>query len=110
MPPKLKPLQFPFAVATISLRDSGTISNLVYFLWDKLGQTRIKKQWPFSKRHSHWLYDEIDVRRETSTQPLYVHRILLSDGRTLTVPFFDVVVQAFSETPSETTIVRKKRA
>jgi hypothetical protein len=32
------PLFFPFPVATISLRDSGNMTNLIYFLWSEIGQ------------------------------------------------------------------------
>ena len=41
------PLFFPFPVATISLRDNGNITNLVYFLWSEIGQSR-----PEEARHT----------------------------------------------------------
>ena len=37
--------------------------------------------------------------------PLYHHRIFLSDGRVVSVPFFDVVVHSFSEQNAQSAII-----
>jgi len=104
------PLFFPFPVATISLKDNGNITNLVYFLWSEIGQSRPEEEWPFSKLRTHWLYDELDVERHPPYFPRYWHRILLSDGRVISIPFFDVIIQSFSQQNPETAIITKKRA
>ncbi len=87
---------FTFPVETVALRSNGKIINLFYFLWDEVSQSRPPEDWPFSKLYPHWLYDEIDLDRGQSSPPLYWHRILLSDGRMISIPFFDVVIQTFS--------------
>jgi hypothetical protein len=92
-PPVLPPLRAP--IATISLRANGKIVNISYFLRGEVGQSNAGGEWPFSKLRAHWLYDEIDF--EPGHFPLYCHRVLLSDGRVVSVPFFDVVVHSFSE-------------
>jgi hypothetical protein len=101
---------FPVPVATLSLRNAGTITNIFYLLWSEVDQSGPLREWPFSKLRTHWLYDEIEFDRRQPYPPLYWHRILLSDGRVVSIPFFDVVVQAFSEANPETAIVTKRRA
>jgi hypothetical protein len=108
--PSYPPLFYPFPVATIFLTDNGNNTNLVYFLWDEIGESCPKGEWPFSKLRTHWLYDEIDVEQLGHYLPRYWHRILLSDGRVVSIPFFDVIIQTFAEQNSATAIITKKRA
>lgn len=112
LPGQLSPpfFQFSFSVATIALRSDRRIVNLIYLLWDEVGQDRPAEDWPFSRLRTHWLYDEIDVERRQPYPPLFWHRVLLSDGRVISIPFFDVVIQAFSEQNPETAVVTKRRA
>jgi hypothetical protein len=61
----------------------------------------------------YWLHDEID--REATppmlpVPPAFWHRCLLSDGRVISIPLFDVVIQTFSELEQEIRIVKKRRA
>ncbi len=104
------PLFFPFPVATIALRHSGNMTNLTYFLWSEIGQSRSEEEWPFSKLRAHWLYDELDMEQHSSYFRRYWHRILLSDGRVISIPFFDVIIQSYSEQDPDTAIITKKRA
>jgi hypothetical protein len=108
--PYAPPLFFTFPVATISLGDGGNITNLIYFLWSEVGQSRPVENWPFSTLRTHWLYDELDVERHPQYLPRYWHRILWSDGRVISIPFFDVIIQSFSQQDPKTAIVTKKRA
>ena len=52
----------------------------------------------------------IDFETRQTYPTLYWHRILLSDSRVISIPFFDVVVQAFAEQSPETAILTKRRA
>jgi hypothetical protein len=109
--PCIPPL-FPFSswVATLAVRSNGNITVLIYFLWKEIEQSHPREEWPFSKLSMHWLYDEIDVKERPSYLPLYWHRILWSDGRVVSIPFFDVVIQSFSEQNPESALVTKNRA
>jgi hypothetical protein len=109
-PLNLSPFRSPFSVAAIALGTDGKIINLLYFLWGKVAQSRAPKNWPFSQLRIHWLYDEIDLERRQLYGPLYWHRILLSDGRVVSIPFLDVVIQMISEQTPETASVTKRRA
>jgi hypothetical protein len=62
-----------------------------YSLWGKVHESTAVAKWPFSKENVHWLYDEFDIARRGSRR--FIHRILLSDGRILVVPFSDLGVQ-----------------
>ena len=98
---------FTFPVETVALRINGNIINLCYFLWAEAGQSRSPEAWPFSQLQPHWLYDEIDLDRD-QPYPLYWHRILLSDGRVVSIPFFDVVIQTFSDQKCESATMAKR--
>jgi hypothetical protein len=105
--PPSSPLS-PLPVAGIFLKLDSKNIHIFYFLWGGIVQARAPKGWPFSKSRTHWLYDEVDLERR---QPaLFWHRILLSDGRTIAIPFYDVVVQAFSDREPKSTIVSRRRA
>lgn len=73
----------------VSVAHGREIVTLFYSLWDPLREQAPGKGWPFSKRRPQWLYDEIDVGPAAGT---FLHRILLSDGRTLEVPFVSAIV------------------
>lgn len=95
--PRISPLvPSSLPVATICLRNGENLVNLSYFLWGDVGRSRPVEDWPFSKSRLHWLYDEIDVERNPPAIPLYSHRILWSDGRVTSIPFFDVIVESFA--------------
>jgi hypothetical protein len=102
------PLRPVFRTWVMSLRSNGKIVNLFYLLWGEVAVSTAQKKWPFSKLWTHSLYDEVDF--EPDSPFLYWHRILLSDGRVSSIPFFDVFVHSFSEQNSETAISSRGRA
>ena len=71
---------------------------LIYCLSDGV-QTRSYREWPFSKEGEHWLYDElelIDSERRPMFPGGFVHRILLSSGVELEIPFTTLFIHEFS--------------
>ncbi len=50
--------------------------------------------WRFSKLQEQWLYDELDLMNDHRGP--FVHRILLSTGITLEIPFMSVVIHRFT--------------
>lgn len=95
---------FPFpgswsAVAILSLKTDETIRSLIYSLWDHTRVLPFKGAWPFSKEAEHWLYDELDFPPDRHAGCL--HRVLLSSGTELEIPFTSVVIHEFSLTPAE---------
>ncbi len=101
---------FPLPVATLSVQGNGKITNIVYFLWSHVEQSCPGMDWPFSEIRTYWLYDELEVERQPPNGPRYWHHILWSNGRIISVPFFDVIVQSFSPLHPETAVIAKKRA
>jgi len=79
-----------------------------YLLWRQAGVSTAQKKWPFSKLCPLWLYDEVDF--EPDSPFLFWHRILLSDGRVISIPFFDVFVHSFSEENSDAAITSRGKA
>ena len=51
-----------------------------------------------SKLRIHWLYDEVDVDERQPGH--FLHRVLLSDGRVLEVPFISVIIRRVPLSPS----------
>lgn len=83
---------FPFWVpqSILSLRLGDTLVTLIYHLFDNVRTTPAPADWPFSKGRVDWLYDEIDVSPEP--RGAFLHRVFLSDGRVLEIPFASVVI------------------
>ena len=75
-------------MAVLSVMHEGKIVSLVYQLWDKLVEHAQHRDWRFSPERIHWLYDEVDLAPNSKTQ--FVHRILLSNGKVVEVPFQSV--------------------
>jgi hypothetical protein len=92
---------FPFpspywpAVALMILRQDEKLLALIYSLWNKIKEKKPSSDWPFTETKVHWLYDEIDAVIES--HPFFLHRILLSDGRVLQIPF---ITAQFHEIPA----------
>jgi hypothetical protein len=86
----------PISVAVISLRSDLQMTNLIYFLWSEIRQSRPNLVWPDSNDRTRWLYDEFDVEKHPSYLPMYWHRILWSNGSVCNIPFSDLIVQTFS--------------
>lgn len=86
------------AMAILSVKQDSKIVTLMYLLWDRVRERSSQPDWPFSKRRTHWLYDEIDT---VDNHPgAFVHRILLSDGRVLEIPFVSVITHGIPLTPT----------
>jgi hypothetical protein len=86
---------FPISIATISVRSGSVITNLVYFLWSEIRQSRPEDDWPVSDSRPIWLQDEYDVEPHPSYLPMYWHRILWNNGKVFSIPFFDLIVHQF---------------
>ena len=82
----------------LSLRQNEKILSLFYLLSERIRQHAPRQNWPFSKRRLHWLYDEIDT--DINQPGMFLHRILLSDGRVLEIPFMSVVMHGVSLEPA----------
>jgi hypothetical protein len=80
----------PSTLAILAVRQGDRVVSLTYVLWDAVRFHASSPNWPFSLQGVHWLYDEIDVA--PFAQGLYVHRVLLSDGRVVEIPMVSVVV------------------
>jgi hypothetical protein len=85
------------AMAVVSVKQDDTITSLIYLLWDRLREQPSPDGWPFSKASTHWLYDEVDLA--AGHRGGFVHRVLLSDGRVLEIPFVSVFVQSLPLSP-----------
>jgi hypothetical protein len=84
----------PFAVESgigiLSLKQGDRVISLFYLLWDGIKKYRPEDTWPFSKERPHWLFDEIDAI--SMPDGPFLHRILLSDGRVLEIPFVSCLI------------------
>jgi hypothetical protein len=58
-------------------------------------------EWPFSNGNTEGLYDEFDLNPQD--EDLFVHRILLSDGRVIVVPFANAGVQKLAKDAASVT-------
>ncbi len=85
------------AIAVVSVKQDGRFVSLIYTLSGRLHEDPAPKNWSFSKFRTHWLYDEVDVVPEQPGR--FLHRVLLSDGRIIQIPFVSVFIQCFSLSP-----------
>jgi hypothetical protein len=92
-------LVFPFfgPVAILTARQGESVTDLFYFLWDNISISPESEVWPFSRIRPHWLYDEIDSPSESPG--LFWHRILISDGSTVEIPFINALVHHYTLSP-----------
>ena len=81
-------------LAILSIRQGDEISSLIYVLWDSVSHYPAGEGWPFSKARRHWLYDEVDV--SPNHPGMFVHRVLLSDGTTMEIPFLSALIHSIS--------------
>jgi hypothetical protein len=89
-PVPLHPLSLGIGFAILSVRQGGEIVSLIYALWDQVRKHASKVPWPFSSQRMHWLYDEVDVA--PSLQGRFFHRVLLSDGTVIEIPFVSALI------------------
>jgi hypothetical protein len=86
------PLPSPWwAVAIISVKRGQKALSLIYTLWDHVKKDAAPDDWPFAKEHRHWLYDEVDLVEPGQ----FLHRILISDGTVMAIPFVSVITHEF---------------
>jgi hypothetical protein len=101
-----EPRSFPFplwsAAAIVSVTLEAEIVSLISCLSDHVTTVPAPPDWRFSKLQEHWLYDD--------RKGPFVHRILLSTGITLEIPFvssFTALLRrsakALSDRPREST-------
>jgi hypothetical protein len=98
--------KMPFAM--IGLRHETGTTNITYALEDQIREVPPPKHWPFSAKDRHWLYDEVDT--DPRHPGSYVHRILLSDGVELMIPFSRVSILVSSKQVALTPRPQKIRA
>jgi hypothetical protein len=102
------PLAFWSAVAIVSVRLGGDILSLIYNLCDHIREHPAPDDWKFSKQREHWMYDEVDIASEGRGP--FVHRILLSSGVELEIPFTTVVLHRFAMHPDTKGAAKKQSA
>jgi hypothetical protein len=78
-------------VVVVELKQQDQLVVLFYLLWGHVRHAPPPKTWRFSKAPRHWLYDEVDCG--PLAPHAYMHRVLLSDGAELEIPFFDVFIR-----------------
>lgn len=83
---------FPFwaRFSILSVRQDNEVTSLIYALWDRVRKHQATGNWPFSKVRTHWLYDEVDV--SSPHRGMFLHRVLLSDGTILEIPFLSALI------------------
>jgi hypothetical protein len=86
---------FPFwsGFAILSVRQEDRIISLIYVLWDRVRDYLPGEEWPFSRLRRHWLYDEVDV--SPNRRGMFLHRVLLSDGTVMEIPFLSALIHSF---------------
>ena len=94
-PPQSWP--FWYGLATLAVRLDNEMVTLFYFLCDHMTEQPAAKDWPFSKKREHWLYDE--VHWQGGGRRGFTHQILLSSGVVLTIPFGTVSISRFPLSP-----------
>jgi len=82
------------AVAIVSVAIGTEAVSLIYGLCDHTKTNEAPEGWRFSKLQEQWLYDEVDVLNDGRGP--FVHRILLSTGVTLEIPFVSVIIHRFT--------------
>jgi hypothetical protein len=71
------------------VNDDTWLAYLIWYsLFDAIHTTSVPVYTPFSKSNVHWLYDEVDWSEAGKNR--FIHRILLSDGRVIVIPFTNV--------------------
>lgn len=78
----------PTSVALLHARQESQFVFLLYLLAEEPLIHEATSNWPFSEKQVHWLYDEFDV----ADNGLQEHRILLSNGRVMTITFYDLLM------------------
>jgi len=88
---------FWYGLATLAVRLDNELVTLFYFLCDHMTEQPAAKDWPFSKKREHWLYDEVHWQGGDCGR--FTHLILLSSGVVLTIPFGTVLISRVPLSP-----------
>ena len=89
------PLPFVWtAVAIIAVTLDEEVISLIYALSDHIHTREAPQGWRFSKIQEQWLYDEVDLMDDHRGP--FIHRIMLSTGITLEIPFVSVIIHRFT--------------
>ncbi len=91
--PLFELLPFRTGFAILSMRQGDEIVSLIYVLWDRVRKHPSREDWPFSKLQTHWLFDEVDV--SPNHRGMFLHRVLLSDGTIMEIPFLSALIHSF---------------
>lgn len=103
-PPFMVPVWYATAIVTV--KEEETIRSLIYCLWDNVRHRSYQEGWPFSSEGEHWLYDEVELLpiERRMGEGGYLHRILLSSGIELEIPFTTLFIHDFSLTKINETV------
>ncbi len=82
------------AITNVCLSHRDEVWVLTYVIYDDIRQQQAPPDWPNATSQPLWLYDEFDLADRDRN--MFVHRILLGDGRLLEIPFLSVIVDHFS--------------
>jgi hypothetical protein len=85
-------------LAKLAVRLDNELVMLIYFLCDRMTEQPAAEDWPFSKKHEHWLYDEVHPHGGDCGG--FTHLILLSSGVTLSIPFGTVLISRVPLSPA----------
>lgn len=91
--PPAEPLPFlRFPTFTIFVKDDrGRPACILYLLWSDVRRHAPPAGWPFPSESRYWLYEELEVAPQRS-DGWFKHKILLSTGEVLDIPFVDVFI------------------
>lgn len=93
----LGPPAMSFTPAIFPLKQDDQILTLIYLLSGDVRSHVPVRKWPFSKQRPHCLYDEVDIGLKQRGP--FVHRLLISDGRVLEIPFLSVSIHSTPLSP-----------
>jgi hypothetical protein len=90
--------------SVVAVRLDDVVTSIEYQLAGPVASSPQRTEKPFTARdHVAWLYDEVDQSPGSATT--YLHRVLLSDGREVEVPFTSVSVRRFPLLPPSSDLI-----
>jgi hypothetical protein len=105
---KIGPPSISLTPGILPVKHEDRIVTLIYLLAGTVHQHASARNWPFSKERPHWLYDEVDIMPEQSDQ--VVHRVLISDGRMIEIPFVSLNIHSTPLSPLATAKLTRMNA
>ena len=82
------------AVVGVKLREDDDLWRayfILYSLFEEVREVAPPPKWPYPDAPFQWMYDEVDVSE--GRRKRFIHRIMLSDGRVVVVPFTHVNIR-----------------